>query len=103
MATNIKLVGIHVNTGCSQGRKQRKCLIYFSGYMQIYIFGNAAVIGVEVFIFPLKFGVGGAFVILPAIVNTYGQNIICIKAYRIGNIKTKSRNTILMRAYQFAI
>ncbi len=66
--------------------------------MQPYIFGNTAVICVEIAVVPLKPLPSSPLTIGPVVVNTYGNNVFPTIVYVRCQIKTHSHNTVFMVA-----
>ncbi len=89
--TDIKIVGINIYTCSTQVGKEWQSLVYFSGYMEEYVFRDASVIGVEILITPLVFRITRFFPVFPVIVGTHRHYIINFtRLYQAGNIKTKA-------------
>src|SRR5687768_13465651 len=98
LTPDVELIGIHIHARSAQVAEQRKRLINGWHNMQVYILNNAAIIGIEVLILPLEFGIGGPFFIIPVVISSYRQYIFFMAEFdQVSNIKSKSRHPIFMR------
>ena len=75
-ACNVEIGSIDIGTGSAEVGIQGKCLIQFVGYMQIYILGYSAVVGVEVPVVPLVTAVMFTRTVCPAVVTAYRYHVL---------------------------
>ena len=75
-AFDVEVGGVDVYTGCFQVAVQRQSLIYLVRHIQKYVLGNTAIVGVEITVVPLIFGISAFFTVEPVVINTYSQHII---------------------------
>ncbi len=71
--------------------------------MQVNIFGNTAVVGIEITVVPLIPRSAAFFFVTPRVVNTGSQNIFTAIIYFIRNIETKSHHTVFAHPYGFSV
>src|SRR5687767_14785860 len=71
--------------------------------MQVYIFMQSTIIGIEVFVLPLIFLAGGPFFIIPAIVDPGSDDIFFTGFYQVSNVKSKCGDAVFVNADMFSI
>ena len=75
LACNIIISTINIGTCCLEIVVEWQGLVELVGDVEEHVLRDAAVVGVEVLVVPLVALSRGSFVIIPGIVNTYGDNV----------------------------
>ena len=98
-ALYLYVLGIDIDTRRLHVAVEGQCLIEFVRHVQPHVFGQSAVVGIEVAVAPLVFGVGGPFAVVPIVVGAYGHHIFAtiidircqVEAYGHGTILVQTQ------------
>jgi hypothetical protein len=74
-AGQVEVGRVDVDAGGAESVEERKRLVEFFRDVETDVLGDAAVVGVEVFIVPLVATVGGFFAVVPGVVGADGEDV----------------------------
>ena len=102
-ALYLYVLGIDVDTRRLHVAVEGQCLIEFVRHVQPHVFGQSAVVGIEVAVAPLVFGVGGPFAVVPVVVGAHGHHVVAAIIYIRCQVESHGHGAVFVQAQVVAV